>query len=67
MCRDAKKVAEWDIERIIPCHGDVLDSDGNAAWSALYEWYLQGRPRGGSLLKQMMTPFMKVVRRVFLM
>ncbi|KAJ8118898.1 hypothetical protein OPT61_g226 [Boeremia exigua] len=37
MQRDAKRVAEWDIGRIVPCHGDVIDEDGNAAWESAYE------------------------------
>lgn len=41
MKRDAKTVADWDFERIIPCHGDVIDKDGNKAWRAAYEYYLK--------------------------
>jgi len=40
MKRDAKTVAEWDFERIIPCHGDVIEKDGNKAWREAYKWYL---------------------------
>jgi hypothetical protein len=47
MQRDAKRVAEWDIERIIPCHGDVLNDGGNDAWTSTYEWFLTGRPDAG--------------------
>jgi len=66
MRRDAKKVAEWEIERIIPCHGDVIESGGNEAWESVYEWFLKGSSKP-SLLKRLMTPVMKVARRVFLM
>lgn len=66
MRRDVKKVAEWDIARIIPCHGDVIEKDGHAAWSSLYEWYLTEKPRG-VMLKKLMTPVMKLARRIFLM
>jgi len=38
--RDAKTVAEWDFERLIPCHGDVIEKDGNKAWREAYKWYL---------------------------
>jgi hypothetical protein len=27
--RDAKKVAQWNVERIMHCHGDILDSGSN--------------------------------------
>jgi len=66
MRRDAKKVAEWQIERIIPCHGDILDTGGNEAWKMVYDWFLTGKATP-SLLKRLMSPIMKVARRVFLM
>jgi len=40
MSRDAKTVASWDFHRIIPCHGDVIEVDGNKAWQAAYGMYL---------------------------
>jgi hypothetical protein len=66
MRRDAKRVAEWQIERIISCHGDVLDSGGNEAWALVYEWFLTGNAEP-SLMKRLMSPIMRVARRVFLM
>lgn len=66
MRRDAKKVAEWQMDRVIPCHGDVLESGGNEAWSSVYEWFLKGTAKP-SVMKRLMNPIMKVARRVFLM
>jgi hypothetical protein len=66
MRRDAKKVAEWRMDRISPCHGDVLESGGIEAWSSVYEWFLKGKAEPG-LMKRLMNPIMKVARRVFLM
>jgi len=66
MRRDAKKVAEWQIERIIPCHGDIIDNGGNEAWAMVYDWFLTGQTTP-SLMKRLMIPIMKVARRVFLM
>jgi len=40
MKRDVKTVAGWDFDRIIPCHGDVIEKDGNSAWREAYKWYL---------------------------
>ncbi|KAF9652360.1 hypothetical protein BDM02DRAFT_3153796 [Thelephora ganbajun] len=40
MRRDVKTVAGWDFERIIPCHGDVIEKDANKAWREAYKWYL---------------------------
>jgi len=43
MIRDAKTVAEWDFDRIIPCHGDVIETGGKTVWSEAYKWYLDGK------------------------
>jgi hypothetical protein len=66
MRRDAKRVAEWDIKRIIPCHGDVIDKEGNEAWNTVYQWFLNGSPQP-TLFRQVADPFMKLARWAFLM
>ncbi|EEB91971.1 hypothetical protein MPER_09587, partial [Moniliophthora perniciosa FA553] len=33
MKRDVKTVTGWDFERVIPCHGDVIEKDGKKAWT----------------------------------
>jgi hypothetical protein len=66
MRRDAKRVAEWEIQRIIPCHGDVLNEGGQEAWASTYEWFLKGPPEPGMLLR-LRSPFMSLMRWVFLM
>ncbi|KAF9028776.1 hypothetical protein BDZ89DRAFT_1160152 [Hymenopellis radicata] len=40
MKRDAKTVSQWDFERIIPCHGDVIEQTGKKAWLDCYRHYL---------------------------
>jgi hypothetical protein len=40
MRRDAKAVQEWDFERIIPCHGDVVEKNARKAWERAYRFYL---------------------------
>ncbi|KAG6333142.1 hypothetical protein ID866_5948 [Astraeus odoratus] len=40
MKRDAKTVASWDFDRIIPCHGDVIEHDGNKAWREAYKFFI---------------------------
>ncbi|TCD67127.1 hypothetical protein EIP91_000467 [Steccherinum ochraceum] len=40
MRRDVKTTMGWDFERIIPCHGDILEKDAKAAWRAAYHMYL---------------------------
>jgi hypothetical protein len=66
MRRDAKRVAEWDIERIVPCHGDIIDGGGNEAWTSAYEWFMHGDPERSTIAK-MRAPFMRVMRWLLLM
>ncbi|TCD67126.1 hypothetical protein EIP91_000466 [Steccherinum ochraceum] len=40
MKRDVKTTLGWDFERIIPCHGDVIEKDAKAAWKSSYRVYL---------------------------
>ncbi|KAF9239306.1 hypothetical protein BU15DRAFT_74724 [Melanogaster broomeanus] len=40
MKRDARTVASWDFDRIIPCHGDVIERDGNKAWRDAYKFFI---------------------------
>ncbi|KAM0792030.1 hypothetical protein ACM66B_006257 [Microbotryomycetes sp. NB124-2] len=37
----AKAVAAWDFDKIIPCHGDVIESGGKGIWNNLYAKFLQ--------------------------
>jgi hypothetical protein len=40
MKRDVKTVADWDFQRIIPCHGDVIETGAKQAWLDAYKVYL---------------------------
>jgi len=64
--RDAKRVSEWEIQRIVPCHGDVLVGRANEAWNVLYEWFLHGPPRP-TTVRWLADQFMKLQRKLFLM
>jgi hypothetical protein len=66
MRRDTKRVAEWDIERIIPCHGEVIESEADEAWREVYQWFLQGDAKPG-LLWRFKEPFMRAMRWMFLL
>jgi hypothetical protein len=35
------KIARWDFDRIIPCHGDVVESGGNEVFKKLFAWHLE--------------------------
>ncbi|OAL07722.1 hypothetical protein IQ06DRAFT_210157 [Phaeosphaeriaceae sp. SRC1lsM3a] len=66
MRRDAKRVAEWDVERIIPCHGDVIEQKCDRAWREAYQWYLERDPDSG-VVTRLRAPFVKLMRLIFLM
>lgn len=38
----AKRVQGWDFDRIVPCHGDVVDKGGKEKYETLVSWFLQG-------------------------
>ncbi|KAJ3487756.1 hypothetical protein NLI96_g3318 [Meripilus lineatus] len=40
MRQDARTVLEWDFQRIIMCHGDVIEVDAKSAWESAYSKYL---------------------------
>jgi len=40
MKRDAKTVAGWDFDRIIPCHGDVIEKNAKKAWEDTFKAFL---------------------------
>lgn len=43
MSENAKLVSSWDFDRIIPCHGDVIETGGKAAWDSTFEWHINGK------------------------
>jgi len=41
MKRDVKVVSDWDFDRIISCHGDVLQTGGKKYFNDLYQKFLK--------------------------
>lgn len=35
------KINEWDFDRIIPCHGDVIESGGKGIFEKIMRWHLE--------------------------
>ncbi|KAK4616063.1 hypothetical protein CLAFUW4_09957 [Fulvia fulva] len=66
MRRDAKRVAEWEIARVVPCHGDVFEERCEEAWKSVYQWFLEG-PAESGMLWTVKEPFMRAMRWVFLL
>jgi hypothetical protein len=40
MSRDTKIVAAWDFDRLIPCHGDVIETGAKQVWLDAFKVYL---------------------------
>ena len=38
--QSARKIASWDFDKIIPCHGDVIESGGKDIFKKVYDWHL---------------------------
>ncbi|KAL0580492.1 hypothetical protein V5O48_001562 [Marasmius crinis-equi] len=34
------RINAWDFERLIPCHGDVLEKDGKTVFEKIMKWHL---------------------------
>lgn len=38
--KSISKIAGWDFDRIIPCHGDVIETNGKGVFQTLMSWHL---------------------------
>lgn len=36
-----KKINSWDFDRVIPCHGDVIETGGKGVFQKVMEWHLK--------------------------
>jgi len=39
----AKRVARWDFDRIIPCHGDVIETGGKSVFNTATAWFQEAK------------------------
>ena len=35
------RMAKWDFDRVIPCHGDVIESGGKGIFEKIMQWHLE--------------------------
>ncbi|KAL2149869.1 hypothetical protein VTH82DRAFT_7545 [Thermothelomyces myriococcoides] len=42
------KIAKWDFDTIIPCHGETVVGGGKALFEKVFAWHLQGKGAGQS-------------------
>ena len=36
-----RRIDKWEFSRIIPCHGDVIESGGKGVFERVFEWHLK--------------------------
>ncbi|KAI1621723.1 hypothetical protein EDD37DRAFT_636045 [Exophiala viscosa] len=41
LSESAKRMMKWDFDRIIPCHGDVIETGGKGVMAKALQWYLE--------------------------
>ncbi|MCJ1468779.1 hypothetical protein MMC07_007409 [Pseudocyphellaria aurata] len=40
--RSCRTIASWDFDRLIPCHGDVIETGGKGIFKKVMAWHLKG-------------------------
>lgn len=40
------RIAKWDFERLIPCHGDVIETGGKGIFEKIMGWHLDAAKKG---------------------
>ncbi|PNS17890.1 hypothetical protein CAC42_3849 [Sphaceloma murrayae] len=43
--KSVQKIDGWDFERVIPCHGDVIEGDGKGVFRKVFEWHLESQKK----------------------
>lgn len=43
LAESAKRINSWDFDRIIPCHGDVIETGGKSILQNLTAWFVEGK------------------------
>lgn len=41
--QSVSRIARWDFNRIIPCHGDVIETGGKGIFQKMFEWHLSAQ------------------------
>lgn len=41
--KSTSRIDTWDFERIIPCHGDVIEKDGKGIFRKIMAWHLENK------------------------
>ncbi|KAH7065914.1 hypothetical protein BKA63DRAFT_167425 [Paraphoma chrysanthemicola] len=44
--KSVERIDKWQFERIIPCHGDVIEGNGKAIFQKVFGWNLEAAKKG---------------------
>lgn len=44
--REVSRIAGWKFDRIVPCHGDVVESGGKGIFEKVMKWHLESARKG---------------------
>lgn len=39
--KSVERIAAWDFDRIIPCHGDVIETEAKGVFRKVFDWHLK--------------------------
>lgn len=39
--RSTARIDKWDFDRIVPCHGDVIETGGKEVFRKVFRWHLE--------------------------
>lgn len=44
--QNVSRIQKWDFERIVPCHGDVIEGNGKSIFEKVFAWHLDAAKKG---------------------
>lgn len=42
------RINKWDFERVVPCHGDVIEREGKGIFQKIFQWHLELAAKEGA-------------------
>jgi len=43
LTESVKRIAAWDFDTVVPCHGDTLEGDGKDVFVNVFKWHIEGK------------------------
>jgi glyoxylase-like metal-dependent hydrolase (beta-lactamase superfamily II) len=43
--QSVRRIDQWDFNRLVPCHGDVVESGAKGVFRTVMEWFLEGNKK----------------------